>query len=147
MTAVDDQNTTTHVDVARELVAEDKSRQRAMTTNHNQPLTGAFSHVNIPGWLWCCPCQPVSCVTGAVSLCPPPPSLGHQKAGNSLRSRHKSLNGQLKNWEILKSMYCHDIMEHGNGLASKLVSNFLRLITVMCTIMNEIRILYSIVFY
>ncbi len=24
------------------------------------------------------------------------------------------VNGRLKNWEILKSMYCHDLMEHGN---------------------------------
>ncbi len=29
-------------------------------------------------------------------------------------SRHESLNGQLKNWEILKSIYGHGIMEHGN---------------------------------
>jgi hypothetical protein len=36
------QNITIHVDVARELAAEDKSRQRAPTTNNNQPLTGAF---------------------------------------------------------------------------------------------------------
>jgi hypothetical protein len=35
-------NITIHVDVARELVAEDKSRQRAPTTSNNQPLTGAF---------------------------------------------------------------------------------------------------------
>jgi hypothetical protein len=49
-----------------------------------------------------------------VSLCLPPPLLGHQEAGNRVRSRHKSLNGQF-NWEILKSMYRHDIMEHGNA--------------------------------
>jgi hypothetical protein len=33
---------------------------------------------------------------------------------NRVQSRHESLNGQLKKWEILKSMYRHDIMEHGN---------------------------------
>jgi hypothetical protein len=33
------QNCTIHVDVAKELTAEDKSRQRAMTTNNNQPST------------------------------------------------------------------------------------------------------------
>jgi hypothetical protein len=38
----------------------------------------------------------------------------NQAMQNRVRSRHKSLNGRLKNWEILKSMYRHDIMEHGN---------------------------------
>ncbi len=33
---------------------------------------------------------------------------------NWVRSRHKSLNGQLKNWAILTSLYRHDLMEHGN---------------------------------
>jgi hypothetical protein len=74
------QNITIHVDVARKLVAEDKSRQRAMMTNNNQPLTGAFSHANIPGRLWRHRCRP-ACVMGAVSLCPPPPPLGHWEAG------------------------------------------------------------------
>ena len=38
----------------------------------------------------------------------------NQEMQNRVQSRHESLNGRLKNWEILKSMYCHDIMEHGN---------------------------------
>jgi hypothetical protein len=38
----------------------------------------------------------------------------NQEMQNRVRSRHESLNGRLKNWEILKSMYHHDIMEHGN---------------------------------
>ena len=38
----------------------------------------------------------------------------NQAMQNRVRSRHESLNGRLKNWEILKSMYRHDIMEHGN---------------------------------
>jgi hypothetical protein len=71
------QNIIIHVDMARELAAEDKSRHRATTTNNNQPLTGAFSHANIPGRLWRRPCRPVPCATGAVSLRPPPQSLGH----------------------------------------------------------------------
>jgi hypothetical protein len=85
--AVDDQNITIqsnitiHVDEARELAAEDKSRYRAKATNNNQPLTGAFSHANIPGRLWQHPCRPVPCMMGAVSLCPPPPLLGHREAG------------------------------------------------------------------
>ena len=33
---------------------------------------------------------------------------------NRVRSRHESLNGRLKNWEILKVLYRHDLMEHGN---------------------------------
>ncbi len=37
-----------------------------------------------------------------------------QAMQNRARSRHESLNGRLKNWKILKSMYRHDIMEHGN---------------------------------
>jgi hypothetical protein len=67
--------------MARKLVAEDKSRHRATTTNNNQPLTRAFSHANIPSRLWRHPCRPVPCTTGAVSLCPPPPLLGHWEAG------------------------------------------------------------------
>jgi hypothetical protein len=45
-----------------------------------------------------------------------PNQIKNQAMQNRVRSRHKSLNGQLKNWEILKSLYCHDlnIMEHGN---------------------------------
>ncbi len=38
----------------------------------------------------------------------------NQEMQNRVQSRHKSLNRRLKNWEILKSMYRHDIMEHGN---------------------------------
>ena len=38
----------------------------------------------------------------------------NQEMQNRVRSRHESLNGRLKNWEILKSMYHHDLMEHGN---------------------------------
>ncbi len=75
------QNITIHVNVARELAVEDKSRHRATTTNNNQPLTGAFSHANIPGRLWRRPCRPVPCAMGMVSLCPPPPLLGHWEAG------------------------------------------------------------------
>ncbi len=33
---------------------------------------------------------------------------------NRVRSRHESLNGRFKNWEILKVLYRHDLMEHGN---------------------------------
>jgi hypothetical protein len=33
---------------------------------------------------------------------------------NWVRSRHKSLNGRLKNWVILTSLYRHDLMKHGN---------------------------------
>ncbi len=38
----------------------------------------------------------------------------NQEMQNRARSRHESLNGWLKNWEILKSMYRHVIMENGN---------------------------------
>jgi hypothetical protein len=38
----------------------------------------------------------------------------NQEMQNRVRSRHESLNGRIKNWEILKSMYRHDLMEHGN---------------------------------
>ena len=38
----------------------------------------------------------------------------NQAMQNRVRSRHESLNGRLKNWEILMSMYRHDIMEDGN---------------------------------
>ncbi len=31
-----------------------------------------------------------------------------------MRARHESLNGRLKNWAILSTMYRHDLMEHGN---------------------------------
>jgi hypothetical protein len=79
------QNITIHVDMARELAAEDKSRHRATTTNSNQPLTGAFSDANIPGRLWRRPCRPVPCATGGVSFCPPPPLLGHQEVGEYSR--------------------------------------------------------------
>lgn len=33
---------------------------------------------------------------------------------NRVRSRHETLNGRLKNWEILKQVYRHDITEHGD---------------------------------
>ena len=33
---------------------------------------------------------------------------------NRVRSRHETLNGRLKNWEILKQVYRHDISEHGD---------------------------------
>jgi hypothetical protein len=79
--AVDDQNITIHVDVARELAAKDKSRQRATTTTNNQLLTGVFSHANIPGQLWWRPRQPVTCAIEVVSLCPPLPLLGHWEVG------------------------------------------------------------------
>ncbi len=83
--------------MARELAAEDKSRHRAMTTNNNQPLTRAFSHVNIPGRLWWCPCRPVPCAMGAASLCPPPPLLGHREAGEY--SRMVSLSTGI--WDVI----------------------------------------------
>ncbi len=38
----------------------------------------------------------------------------NQAMQNWVRSRHKSLNGQLKNWAILTSLYHHGLMEHGN---------------------------------
>ncbi len=38
----------------------------------------------------------------------------NQEMQNRVQSRHKMINGRLKNWEILKSMYCHNLMEHGN---------------------------------
>lgn len=53
------------------------------------------------------------------------------------RSRHKSMNGWLRNWEILKQVYWHDILVHSNvfglslsqhTLALKMVSHYLRLI-------------------
>ena len=33
---------------------------------------------------------------------------------NRVRARHETLNGRLKNWEILKQVYRHDIIEHGD---------------------------------
>ncbi len=38
----------------------------------------------------------------------------NQAMQNRVRSRHKSLNRRLKNWEILTLLYRHDLMEHGN---------------------------------
>ncbi len=38
----------------------------------------------------------------------------NQEMQNQVWSRHESLNGRLKNWEILKPMYRHNLMEHGN---------------------------------
>jgi hypothetical protein len=38
----------------------------------------------------------------------------NQAMQNWVRSRHESLNGQLKHWAILTSLYRHDLMEHGN---------------------------------
>ncbi len=38
----------------------------------------------------------------------------NQAMQNKVESRRKSLSGGLKNWEILKSMYHHDLMKHGN---------------------------------
>jgi hypothetical protein len=38
----------------------------------------------------------------------------NQALQNRMWSRHESMNGQLKNWAILSSMYLHDLMEHGN---------------------------------
>ena len=45
--------------------------------------------------------------------CPSNPTE-HQSLQKRVQGRHESMNGRLKNWEILKSMYRHDIMEHGN---------------------------------
>ncbi len=36
------------------------------------------------------------------------------KSQNWVRSRHKSLNGRLKNCAMFTLLYCHDLMEHGN---------------------------------
>ncbi len=47
--------------------------------------------------------------------CAPNPTK-NQAMQTRVQSRHKSLNRQLKNWEILTSLYCHDLMEHGNVL-------------------------------
>jgi hypothetical protein len=41
-------------------------------------------------------------------------STENQAMQNRVRSRHESLNGRLKNWAILTSLYRHDLMEHGN---------------------------------
>jgi hypothetical protein len=38
----------------------------------------------------------------------------NQAMQNRVQSRHKSLNGWLKNWAILTSLYRHDLMEHWN---------------------------------
>ncbi len=38
----------------------------------------------------------------------------NQEMQNRVWSRHETVNGQFKNWEILKSMYRHDLMEHGD---------------------------------
>jgi hypothetical protein len=38
----------------------------------------------------------------------------HQSLQKRVQGRHESLNARFKNWEILKVMYRHDIMEHGN---------------------------------
>jgi hypothetical protein len=69
----------------------------------------------------------------------------NQEMQNRVRSRHESLNGRLKNWEILKSMYRHDIMEHGNVFWAVAVITQIS-INVTCKIMNEIRIFYSILY-
>jgi hypothetical protein len=41
-------------------------------------------------------------------------STENQAMQNRVRSRHESLNGRLKNWVILTSLYRRDLMEHGN---------------------------------
>jgi hypothetical protein len=38
----------------------------------------------------------------------------NQAMQNWVQSRHESLNGRLKNWAILTSLYRHDLMEQGN---------------------------------
>ncbi len=38
----------------------------------------------------------------------------NQAMQNWLWSRQESLNGRLRNWDILTSLYHHDLMEHGN---------------------------------
>jgi hypothetical protein len=45
--------------------------------------------------------------------CPSNPT-DHQSLQKRVQGRHESVNGRFKNWEILKVMYRHDIMEHGN---------------------------------
>ncbi len=37
----------------------------------------------------------------------------NQAMQTRVQSRHESLNRRLKNWAILMSLYCHDLMEHG----------------------------------
>ena len=38
----------------------------------------------------------------------------NQEMQSRVRSRHETMNGRLKNWGILNSVYRHDLMEHGN---------------------------------
>ena len=38
----------------------------------------------------------------------------NQAMQSRVRSRHETLNGRLKNWENLKQVFRHDILEHGN---------------------------------
>jgi hypothetical protein len=38
----------------------------------------------------------------------------NQAMQNQVQSRHESLNGWLKNWAIMTSLYHHDLMENGN---------------------------------
>jgi hypothetical protein len=63
-------------------------------TNNNQSLTGAFSHANIPGRLWRCPHQPVPCVTGAESLCPPS-AVAWPSGGGQIIADGFPLDGRL----------------------------------------------------
>jgi hypothetical protein len=43
--------------------------------------------------------------------CNPPENLAMQ---GRVRSRHETLNGRLKNWGILRQVYRHDILRHGD---------------------------------
>ncbi len=38
----------------------------------------------------------------------------NQAMQSRVRSRHETLNGRIKNWEILKQVFRHDILKHGN---------------------------------
>ena len=43
--------------------------------------------------------------------CNPPENLAMQ---GRVHSHHETLNGRLKNWGILRQVYCHDILCHGD---------------------------------
>jgi hypothetical protein len=56
--------------------------------------------------------QQVKCPNSAAN---PTENLAMQ---NRVRSRHETLNGRLKNWEILKQPFRHNILDHGDVFRS-----------------------------
>lgn len=56
--------------------------------------------------------QRVKCPSSAAN---PTENLAMQ---NRVRSRHETLNGRLKNWEILKQPFRHNILDHGDVFRS-----------------------------